>query len=95
MNTIKLFQDKRIRSVWNEVEKQWYFSVVDVAEALTDSVDPKQYIKKMRARDPQLDFNWGTIYTPVEMAANDGKRRKRVRNTDSGNIKSNFWSHAF
>ena len=46
MNNIKLFQDKKIRSVWNEEEEQWYFSVVDVVEALTDSSDPKQYIKK-------------------------------------------------
>ncbi len=46
MSNIKLFQDKKIRSVWNEEEEQWYFSVVDVVEALTDSSDPKQYIKK-------------------------------------------------
>ncbi len=51
MSNIKLFQDKKIRSVWNEEEEQWYFSVVDVVEALTDSVDPKQYIKKLRMRD--------------------------------------------
>ena len=76
MNNIKLFQDKRIRSVWNEEEEQWYFSVVDVVEALTDSNDPKQYIKKMRSRDEGLNSNWGTICTPLEMIANDGKRRK-------------------
>ena len=76
MNNIKLFQDKRIRSVWHEEEEQWYFSVVDVVEALTDSNDPKQYIKKMRSRDEGLNSNWGTICTPLEMIANDGKRRK-------------------
>lgn len=43
---------------------------------LTDSADPKQYIKKMRTRDPELSSNWGTICTPVEMTAADGKRRK-------------------
>jgi len=43
---------------------------------LTDSVDPKQYIKKMRTRDLELSSNWGTICTPVEMTAADGKRRK-------------------
>lgn len=72
MNNIKLFQDKKIRSVWNEEEEQWYFSVVDVVEALTDSSDPKQYIKKMRTRDPQLNTNWGTICTLVQMPALDG-----------------------
>lgn len=86
MNEIKIFQDKRIRSVWNEEEEQWYFSIDDVIQALTDSSDPKQYIKKMRSRDSQLNMNWGTICTPVEMTANDGKRRK----IKSANIKSLF-----
>ena len=67
MSNIKLFQDKKIRSKWNEQEEQWCFSVVDVVEALTDSNDPKQYIKKMRSRDESLNFNWGTICIPVEM----------------------------
>jgi hypothetical protein len=43
---------------------------------LTDSTDVKQYIKRMRARDPELNSKWGTICTPVEMLAPDGKRRK-------------------
>lgn len=76
MSNIKLFQDKKIRSVWDEEKEQWYFSVVDVVAALTDSSDPKQYIKKMRARDPQLNANWGTICTQVQMTALDGKSRK-------------------
>ena len=76
MSNIKLFQDKKIRSVWDEEKEQWYFSVVDVVAALTDSSDPKQYIKKMRARDPQLNANWGTICTPVQMTALDGKSRR-------------------
>jgi len=83
MNNIKLFQDKKIRSVWNASEEQWYFSVYDVVEALTDSNDPKQYIKKMRFRDKMLDLNWGTICTPLEMVALDGKRRK----IQSANVK--------
>ena len=76
MNNIKLFQYKKIRSKWNEEEEQWYFSVYDVVEALTDSNDPKQYIKKMRLRDEMLNYNWGTICTPLEMIALDGKLRK-------------------
>ena len=83
MNNIKLFQDKNIRSVWNASEELWYFSVYDVVEALTDSNDPKQYIKKMRSRDKMLDLNWGTICTPLEMVALDGKRRK----IQSANVK--------
>lgn len=76
MSQIKLFESKQIRSVWNEVEEKWYFSVQDVIEVLTDTVNVKDYIKKMKKRDPQLNFNWGTICPPVEMTAADGKRRK-------------------
>ncbi|MEI6766754.1 MAG: Bro-N domain-containing protein [Bacteroidota bacterium] len=76
MSNIKLFGNKQIRSVWDEKEQKWYFSVQDVVEALTDSNDVKQYLKKMLSRDEMLKSNWGTICTPVEMAAADGKRRK-------------------
>ena len=74
--SIKLFQEKKIRTAWNAEEQEWYFSVVDVVGTLTDSADPKQYIKKMRSRDPELNSKWGTICTPVEMIALDGKKRK-------------------
>ena len=74
MREIALFEQKEIRRVWQDEE--WYFSVSDVVKALTDSTDPKQYIKKMRARDPELSNNWGTICTPVQMIAADGKQRK-------------------
>ncbi|MBN2766067.1 MAG: Bro-N domain-containing protein [Paludibacteraceae bacterium] len=76
MSQIKLFESKQIRSVWNEKEEKWYFSVQDVIEVLTDSIDPKQYIKRMLSRDQNLKAKWGTICTPVEMLAADGKRRK-------------------
>lgn len=86
MTNIKLFQDKKIRSAWNDEEEQWYFSVYDVVEALTDSNDPKQYIKRMRSRDEALNLNWGTICTPLEMIALDGKRRK----VQTANVKGLF-----
>lgn len=86
MSNIKIFQDKKIRSVWNDEEEQWYFSIVDVVEALTDSTDPKQYIKRMRSRDEALNSNWGTICTPLEMTALDGKRRK----VQTANVKGLF-----
>lgn len=76
MSNIKLFQDKKIRSVWNDEEQQWYFPIVDVVEVLTDSADSKQYIKKIRSRDEALYSNWGTICTPVQMMEEDSKRRK-------------------
>ncbi len=44
--------------VWHSGEEEWYLSVVDVVQVLTDSSDPKQYIKKMRARDKALKSKW-------------------------------------
>jgi prophage antirepressor-like protein len=76
MSNIKLFESKQIRSVWNEQEEKWYFSVQDVVSALTNSSDTKQYMKRMLSRDEILKSNWGTICTPVEMIAADGKKRK-------------------
>ena len=73
---IKLFESKKIRSVWNVNDQKWYFSVADVIEALTDSANVKDYIKKMRKRDPELNFNWGTFCPPLVLVAPDGKNRK-------------------
>ena len=83
MADIKLFESKKIRSAWNDDEEKWYFSVQDVVEVLTDSADIKQYIKKLKSRDPQLFANWGTICTLVEMTAADGRKRKiQAANTE-------------
>ncbi len=76
MNSIKLFESKNIRSVWNEAEEKWYFSVQDVVSILTETVDAKDYIKKIKKRDLQLNNNWGTICPLVEMVAGDGRKRK-------------------
>ena len=70
---IQLFEEKKVRTVWNDELQEWFFSVTDVVEVLTDSADIKQYIKKMRKRDPELDARWGTICTPTRMQATDGK----------------------
>ncbi len=70
---IQLFEGKKIRIVWNEQEEKYYFSVVDIVEVLTESTDAKQYIKRMRSRDPELNSRWGTICTPTRMKATDGK----------------------
>lgn len=75
-NAIRIFEDKKIRTAWDEEQEEWYFSVQDVVAVLAESSDPKQYIKKMRARDPELSANWGTICTLVQMSAADGKMRK-------------------
>ena len=77
MNSIKLFESKNIRSVWDDAAEKWYFSVQDVVSVLTDTVDVKDYIKKIKKRDLQLNSNWGTICPLVEMEAVDKGREQR------------------
>lgn len=80
---LEFFNDHSIRKVWHSGEEEWYLSIVDVVQVLTDSSDPKQYIKKMRARDKALESKWGTICTPLQMLAPDGKMRKtQAANTE-------------
>jgi len=76
MSNIKIFESSQVRTTWSEAEEKWYFSVQDVVGILTDSSDVKQYVKRMLSRDEQLKLNWGTICTPIEMTAADGKKRK-------------------
>ena len=71
---IAVFRGKGIRKIIHKNE--WWFSVYDVVEVLTDSADPRQYIKKMRQRDPELNSNWGTVCTPLKIVASDGKMRE-------------------
>lgn len=82
MTKIKLFQDKKIRSVWNEDEEQWYFSVVDVVGALTDSPNPRQYWRKMKDRDLK-EYETYPFWVQLKLISPDGKNRL----TDCANIK--------
>ena len=70
---IQVFEGINVRIVWNEEEQEYYFSIADIVQVLTESTDVKQYIKRMRARDPELNLRWGTICTPTRMIAADGK----------------------
>lgn len=81
---IQLFEERKVRTVWDDQTEEWYFSIVDVVEVLTDSADPKQYIKKMRGRDAVLSANWGTICTLVPMKGADGKQRRTMAATTQG-----------
>ena len=74
-NAIKLFEQKQVRSIWDDTTEEWYFSVVDVVAALTDSVNPTDYIKKMRQRDPELSKGWGQIVTPLAVQTAGGKQK--------------------
>ena len=68
-----VFQNNEIRRILHNGE--WWFSIADVVEVLSDSNDVRQYVKRMRQRDPELDSYWGTICTPLELIAPDGKMR--------------------
>lgn len=84
MANIKLFEEKQVRSVWNEEEQQWYFSVVDVVGILTESVNPTDYLKKLRKRDTELGTYIGTNCPQVAMLTSTGKNRRIL----AGNTKS-------
>jgi hypothetical protein len=75
-NAIKLFEEKRVRTVWDDQQEKWYFSVIDVVSVLTDSVNPTDYFKKMRKRDPQLAAFVGTNCPQVVMLAWNWKRKQ-------------------
>ena len=86
---IQLFEGNKVRIVWDEEQEKYYFSVVDIVQVLTGSVDAKQYIKRLRTRDPELNLKWGTICTPVEMKAFDGKKRKIQAAQAGGKVAKN------
>lgn len=77
-NSIKLFEEKRVRTVWDDQQEKWYFSVIDVVAVLTDSVNPTDYFKKMRKRDPELAAFVGTNCPQVAMLTETGKKRQTL-----------------
>ena len=83
-NKLILFQNKGIRRTW--FKEDWYYSLVDIVEALTDSSNPTDYLKKMRKRDAELGSYIGTNCPHVEMLTHTNKKR----NVLAGNIKDIF-----
>lgn len=80
--TLAIFENKEIRRVYVEETETWFFSVVDIVEALTDSSSPTDYLKKIRKRDSELGVYLGTNCPQVAMITN-GKKRKIL----GGNVK--------
>ena len=80
-NAIKLFEDKLVRSVWDDEKEEWYFSVNDVVQILTDSANVTDYIKKMRKRDSELSEGWGQIVTPLAVQTAGGMQKTNFANT--------------
>ena len=81
---LEFFFNDKVRKVWYKQQEKLYLSVSDVVSVLTGSNDAKQYIKKMRSRDSELNSKWGTICTPVQMITRDGKRRRVNASTIEG-----------
>jgi DNA-damage-inducible protein D len=75
MSNIKLFEEKRVRSIWNEIEQQWYFSIVDVIEVLTNSPNPPVYWRVLKKRLSDEGNETVTNCNALKMEAADGKMR--------------------
>lgn len=85
MDAVKIFEDKKVRSHYDVDNEIWYFSIVDIVEALTDSKNPTDYLKKIRKRDIELGSYIGTNCPQVTMLTN-GKKRKTL----AGNVEDIF-----
>ena len=75
MANIKIFEEKRVRSIWSETDQQWYFSIVDAIAVLTDSVDPNAYWRKLKERLKKEGNETVTNCHSLKMEAADGKMR--------------------
>ncbi len=74
-NNIQLFEDKRIRTAWDEEKEEWYFSVVDVVSVLTESADGRKYWNKLKQRLKDEGNELVTNCHQLKMTATDGKKR--------------------
>ena len=77
---IAIFRKREIRKIIHNNE--WWFVIVDVVAALTDSVQPDGYIKDMRRRDPELSKGWGQIATPLSAKTLGGQQKINCANTE-------------
>ena len=84
--SIAVFENKKVRRYYDEEKETWYFSVVDIVEALTDSANATDYLKKLRKRDIDLGRYLGTNCPQVKMETESGKKRKVL----GGNVQDIF-----
>ena len=73
-NKIKLFENKKIRTVWNESEEEWYFSVVDVVEVLTNSPRPRKYWNALKTKLKAEGSELSQCLGQLKLQSEDGKR---------------------
>ena len=74
--SIKIFEDRKIRSLWDDEAEEWYFSIVDVVAVLTDSVNPTAYWRKLKERLKKEGNQTVTDCHAFKMRAVDGKMRR-------------------
>ena len=74
-NEVKLFEEKQVRSHWDEENEKWYISIVDVIAVLTESVDPNAYWRKLKQRLKEEGNETVTNCHALKMLASDGKMR--------------------
>lgn len=75
MSNIKLFESKKVRSQWNEDEQKWYFSIIDVAEILTDTENPRRYWSDLKRKLKKEGFvELYDFIVQLKMEAADGKK---------------------
>lgn len=75
IQSLKLYEDSRIRALWNEEEEEWYFSVVDVVAVLTESRDARKYWNKLKQRLKEEGSQTVTYCHQLKLKASDGKMR--------------------
>ena len=73
--TLKLFEERKVRTVWDDEKEKWYFSIVDVVSVLTDSVDATAYWRKLKQRLKEEGNETVTNCHGLKMKATDGKMR--------------------
>ena len=78
-NALSVFEDKKIRKIWHKEE--WWFTLEDIIVALTDSVNPKDYLTKMKIRDEELSKGWGQIVSTLPIETSGGKQQMNCVNT--------------
>ena len=79
---IQLFENQKVRTIWIENEEKWYFSVKDVVLVLADAKDPKDYLSKMRRREPELAKGWGQIVHPLVVRTPGGPQKENFANLE-------------
>src|SRR3989344_4591852 len=80
-NSMIVFEDKKIRRIWHNNE--WHFVALDIIGALTDSINPSDYLKKLRKRDVALNEGWGQFVTPLKIETQGGLQSLNCVNTEN------------